>query len=153
MKLPRFKLNIKSLFNYIFVILVSSVFVATILIALPLTEKYLNKTPYNLLTKDSSYWSKEYILDVDTQERKDIEKTRDILFRRLERFGTEQISVIENDGKIKIELTSSKDKDATEQLIKNTFSVQIVTRKDDVNYEDPENPYAYLLATNYNTTD
>jgi len=67
MKLPKLKLNINiaSLLNYIFVILISSVFVATILIALPLTEKYLNNTPYNLNTKDSSYWSKEYLLTID----------------------------------------------------------------------------------------
>ena len=153
MKLLKLRLNLKSLLNYIFVILISSVFVATILIALPLTEEYLNNTPYNLLTKDSSYWSKEYILTLDTKEQKDIEKTRDILFKRLKNFGIEQMSVIQDDGKIKVEITTSKDKDATEQLIKNSFAVQIVTRKNDVNYDDPENPYAYLLATNYNPTD
>ena len=129
MKLLKLRLNLKSLLNYIFVILISSVFVATILIALPLTEEYLNNTPYNLLTKDSSYWSKEYILTLDTKEQKDIEKTRDILFKRLKNFGIEQMSVIQDDGKIKVEITTSKDKDATEQLIKNSFAVQIVTRK------------------------
>ncbi len=153
MKLPKLKLNIKSLLNYIFVILISSVFVATILIALPLTEKYLNNTPYNLSTKDSSYWSKEYILKIDSEEQKDIQKTRDVLFRRLRKFGTEQMSVTQKGDDIMVTITTSKDKDLTEQLIKNRFAVEIVTRKDDVNYEDPEDPYAYLLATNYNTTD
>lgn len=134
-------------------ILISSVFVATILIALPLTEKYLNNTPYNLNTKDSSYWSKEYTLTIDSKEEKDIQKTRDVLFRRLKNFGLEQMSVIQKGENLVVTITTSKDKDLTEQLIKNRFAVEIVTRKDDVNYEDPENPYAYLLATNYNTTD
>ena len=155
MKLPKLKLNINiaSLLNYIFVILISSVFVATILIALPLTEKYLNNTPYNLNTKDSSYWSKEYLLSIDSKEQKDIQKTRDVLFKRLEKFGVEQMSVAQKGNDIMVTITTSKEKDLTEQLIKNRFAVEIVTRKDDVNYEDPENPYAYLLATNYNSTD
>jgi len=71
----------------------------------------------------------------------------------LKAYGIEQMSVTQHDKDIKVEITTSKDKDATEQLIKNTFAIQIVTRKDDVNYDDPENPYAYLLATNYNPTD
>jgi len=153
MKLPKLKLNIKSLLNYILVILISSVFVATILIALPLTEKYLNNTPYNLNTKDSSYWSKEYILNIDSKEQKDIQKTRDILFKRLKSFGVEQMSVTQKSEGLVVTITTSKNKDLTEQLVKNRFSVEIVTRKDDVNYEDPENPYAYLLETNYNITD
>ena len=155
MKLPKLRLNIniKSLLNYIFVILISSVFVATILIALPLTERYLNNTPYNLNTKDSSYWSKEYILSIDSKEQKDIQKTRDVLFKRLKNLGVEQMSVIQKGDDIMVTLTTSKEKELTEQLIKNRFAVEIVTRKDDVNYEDPEDPYAYLLATNYNSTD
>ena len=90
MKLPKLRLNIniKSLLNYIFVILISSVFIATILIALPLTEKYLNNTPYNLNTKDSSYWSKEYLLSIDSKEQKDIQKTRDVLFKRLKTLSS-----------------------------------------------------------------
>ena len=153
MKLLKFKLNIKSLLNYIFVILISSVFVATILIALPLTEKYLNNTPYNLNTKDSSYWSTEYTLNIDSKEQKDIQLTRDILFKRLKRFGIEQMSVTQKGENLVLTVTTSKNKDLTEQLIKNRFTVEIVTRKDDVNYENPEDPYAYLLATNYNLTD
>lgn len=153
MKLPKLRLNIKSLLNYIFVILISSVFVATILIALPLTEKYLNNTPYNLNTKDSSYWSKEYILTIDSKEQKDIQKTRDVLFRRLKNLGAEQMSVTQKGDDIMVTITTSIDKELTEQLLKNRFAVEIVTRKDDVNFEDPEDPYAYLLATNYNTTD
>ena len=155
MKLPKLRLNIniKSLLNYIFVILISSVFVATILIALPRTERYLNNTPYNLNTKDSSYWSKEYILSIDSKEQKDIQKTRDVLFKRLKNLGVEQMSVIQKGDDIMVTLTTSKEKELTEQLIKNRFAVEIVTRKDDVNYEDPEDPYAYLLATNYNSTD
>jgi len=85
MKLLKLRLNLKSLLNYIFVILISSVFVATILIALPLTEEYLNNTPYNLLTKDSSYWSKEYILTLDTKEQKDIEKRELAELERLQK--------------------------------------------------------------------
>ncbi|MDD4382324.1 MAG: hypothetical protein PHE21_03210 [Candidatus Dojkabacteria bacterium] len=148
----KLKINIKSLVNYIFVILISSGFIASILIALPLTETFLNKTPYDLYTKDYLYWSKEYTLEIDSENPKEIENVRNIIFKRLDRFEVEDISITKLDKGLKVKITTSKNKEVVEELIKNRFYSQIVTRKEDVDFENEEDQYAYLLATNYNAT-
>ena len=51
----KIKGNFKTLLNYITLVLVSSVLVAVILIALPLTEKISNEISFNLTTADSKY--------------------------------------------------------------------------------------------------
>lgn len=148
----KLKINIKPLINYVFIILISSGFIASILIALPFTEKVLNKTPYNLVIKDDTYWSKEYVLDIDSENPKEISSIRNVLFRRLNRLEVEEISIIKVEKGLKIKVTTSKDKEIVEELIKNRFYSQIVTRKEDVDFENQEDQYAYLLATNYNNT-
>ncbi len=149
----KLKINIKSLLNYVFVILISSGFIASILIALPLTETFLNKTPYNLYTKDHLYWAKEYTLEIESENPKEIENVRNIIFKRLDRFEVEDISIIKIEKGLKVKVVTSKEKEVVEELIKNRFYSQIVTRKDDVDFENEEDQYAYLLASNYNATD
>lgn len=156
MKLPqlRFKLNIKPILNYIVVVVCTAVFLATLFMALPLTEKFLKNSSYNLNPKSEMYWSKEYVLTLDTQDSKIVEGTRDIIYKRLNKFDVEEFSTyVEDTNKIRIVITSAKKKDLVEELLKNRFDIQIVTRKDDFNYEDTKDPYAYLLASNYNPTD
>ncbi len=155
----KFKFNIKPLLSYIFLTLVSAGIVAAILIALPLTERISDEIDFNLTTRDSSLWSKEYTVSLQTSDRKRVEETREILFRRLRNFSVERESIYilpseegEN-SKLRVVVTSSKDKALVEELIKNRFQYQIMTKKEDVNFEDEENPYAYMDATNYNSTD
>lgn len=155
MKLPRFRLNlnIKPLLNYILIIIVSSLFLASIFIALPFTEKYISKVSYNLNTKTNDYWSKEYTLSTSSTNTTDIENTRDIIYKRLRSFGVEQITSSIQDGEIKFRVTTSKDQQLVDTLVTDKFDIDIVTRKSDVNYDDPDNPYTYLLASNYDATD
>jgi hypothetical protein len=120
---------------------------------LPFTEKVLNQTPYNLVIKDNTYWSKEYVLDIDSENPKEISNIRDILFRRLNKLEVEEISITKVEKGLKIRVTTSKDKEVVEELIRNRFYSQIVTRKEGVDFENKEDQYAYLLATNYNNTD
>lgn len=155
----KFKINLKPVFKYILLILLSSLLLASILVSLPLTEKLSDKLSFNLVTKDSLYWSQEYILKLDTTNPKDVRKTREILFERLRNFGVERIAIYTKDGEdeeskiLRVIVNTTKDKQHVEQLISNRFIYKIVTRKDDVNFDDPENPYTFMMGDNYNPTD
>ncbi len=152
----KFKIDLKAIFDYILLIAVTSVILFSILISLPLTEKFLNGASYDLSTLDDSYWSKEYTLSLTSNDVNDAEKVRDILFRRLNRYGVENVSTFkmyDDDKKsIKVILQTSKSKDIVEEILRNPFQIQIVTRKDDVDFNNEEDPYAYMMADNYNTT-
>jgi len=64
-------LQIGPLLSYLFLILVSSLLIVIGLISLPLTEQIKEEISYNLTTKDDLYWSKEYILELDTSQTLD----------------------------------------------------------------------------------
>lgn len=155
----KFKLNIKALLSYIFLTIVSAAIFSVILVALPLTERISEEVSFNLTTRDSSLWSKEYTISLKTSDRKKAEETREILYRRLRNYAVERESIYiipteeGEDAKLRLIVTTSKDKDLVEELIKNRFQYEVMTRKEDVNFEDEENPYAYIDATNYNPTD
>lgn len=155
MKLPKFKLNlnVKPILNYILIIVVTALFLASIFIALPLTEKYISQTNYNLNLKDNTYWSQEFIVSTENTETKALNDLRNIFYKRLKGFGVEEVSTYVEDSKIRIDVTTSKDKDLVKELISNKFEVKIVTRKADVNFDDSENTYAYMLGTNYDATE
>lgn len=155
LKLPkvRLNLNLKPILNYLVIIITTSLFIASIFVALPLTEKYVTKATYNLNTKNSSYWSREYVIETEDTSSSAQDSLRDIMYKRLKGFGTEEVSTYKENGKVRIVVTSSKDKDLTDELITNRFEVQIMTRKSDVNFDDSNNTYAYMLATNYDATD
>ncbi len=163
-KLP--KVNIKkggakNTFSYLSSVLISSIIFALVLISLPLTERVTSSATYDLVNKSGMYWAKEYILELDTTESKnvknDIEKTRSVIQKRLSAFAIEQssIQIFEKEDKsyLRVSVQTSKSKELVENLIKSPFEINIVTRKDDVNYEDQENPLTPYLAENYNSTE
>ena len=163
-KLPKFKVkksNSKSIFSYLISVLISSVILALVLISLPLTERVTSSATYDLVNKNNMYWAKEYILELDTEssvkKEQDIEKTRSILQKRLRVFGVEESSVTlftqDDTQNLRVTVQTSKSKELVDALIKSPFLINIVTRKDDVNYEDQENPLTPYLAENYNTTE
>jgi preprotein translocase subunit SecD len=155
MKVPKLKLNlnIKPLLNYVLIIGISSLFIAAIFVALPFTEKYISKASYNLNTKSNDYWSGEYILTPTATDSKTIDETRDIIYKRLKGFGVEEASVSKDGNNIDVVVTTSKSKDLVAELISDRFDISIVTRKSDVNFDDTANPYAYILASNYDSTE
>lgn len=163
-KMPKLKINkgkSNNIFNYFISILISSVVFSLVLISLPLTERVTSLATYDLVNKNSMYWSKEYKLELNAQDsinsQQSIEKVRSILQKRLQAFSIEQSSVTvdKQDDKniLVVTILTSKSKDLVESLIKSPFILNIVTRKDDVNYEDQENPLTPYLAENYNTTE
>jgi len=155
MKLTKLKLNlnVKPILNYILIIVLTAFLLATVFIALPLTEKFVSKTSYNLNIKDGTYWTQEFIVSTEATDTKSLNNLRNIFYKRLKGFGVEEISTYVEDDKIRIDVTTTKDKDLVKELIANKFEVKIVTRKSDVNFDDPNNTYAYMLGTNYDSTD
>ncbi|HOV30027.1 MAG TPA: hypothetical protein PLD77_03085 [Candidatus Dojkabacteria bacterium] len=155
----KIKFNAKPLLSYISLAIASAILVAVILIALPLTEKISDGINFNLVTKDSSFWSKEYILTLQTSDEKQVRDTREILYRRLRSFSVERVSIYtlpsEEEGlsKLKVIISSAKDQALVEELIKNRFQYKIMTKKADVNFEDSEDQYAYMMEENYDPTD
>ncbi len=153
--------NTKGFVNYLLSILISSVILALILISLPLTERVSSSATYDLVNKSSMYWAQEYILKLDIQDQTDttgkINKTKSILQSRLRKIGVEQSSIssyTQEEGEyIKISVQTTKEKELIDSVIKSPYIVNIVTRKNDVNYEDTENPLIPYLPENYNPTD
>mgnify|MGYP000898983708 CR=1 FL=1 len=152
------KLDWKPVLKYTSLILLSVLFITTLLIALPLTEKLSNKVSFNLNSKDSKYWSKEYTLQLNSKEKKDVNKTKEIIYRRLNRFGVERVAIRSEEGQedtslLKVTVNTSKEEELVKQLISTRHYYKIVTRKDDVNFEDEQNPYVVVFGENYNPTD
>lgn len=154
----KIKFDIKPILNYIATILITALGITAVLIALPLTEKLSERTSFDLFVKDKYYWSSEYFLTLETTERKEIEKTRDILFKRLNHFDVEKISIRnlgqkeEGSTTLHVVVNSTQDKQLVKQLITNKFNIQLMTKKEEVDFFNPEDEYAYLFETNYNPT-
>lgn len=155
----KFKFNIKPILSYLAIILITAFGITTILVALPLTERISERTSFDLLTKDDFYWSTEYLLFLPTADENEVEQTRDILFKRLERFGVEKASVINlgldegGNTRLRVVVNTTRDPDYVRELISNRFEVEIVTRKEDVDFFEDENEFAFLMAENYDPTE
>jgi hypothetical protein len=160
----KFNFDIKHFLGYIFLILLTSLGITAILIALPLTERISEKTSFDLITKDNQYWSKEYILQINTTNQREVDKIRDVIYRRLDRFGVERMKVIileenvdlEDDEKnltiLQVVVNTTKDENLVKELIGNRFEIEIVAKKEDVDFFDQEDQFAYLFAENYDPT-
>ena len=156
-------LKLGSSFLYLAMILISSLVIVIGLISLPLTEKIKEDISYNLITKDNLYWEKEYTLELDTSDvaeidkKKYIEKTKDILYRRLNKAGLEEVSIYEENSKenniLKVYVKTSENESFVDNLVENRFFVTVVTRKDNVDFDSEDNQYAYLFGENYNATE
>ena len=159
-KLPKIKdvkIDFKYLFNYFLVILLTSFVLVCILIALPLTETVSPNITYDLKTKSEMYWAKEYLLEIDNSDarenNKQIDSIKSILYKRLTKLGVEKVDMAnysENDKEyITIHVQSSITQMFVDELIRNPFILEVVTRDPEVNFDDPENPYAIYLEENY----
>jgi preprotein translocase subunit SecD len=149
--------SFRNFFRYILTMLFSAVLFALVLIALPLTEKLSNTVKYDLVNKNDLYWSKEYELELDTEDKgnveDDIEKTKSIIQKRLREIGVERSSISNytKDEKqyIRVTVQTSKSEELITPLINSPFLVTIVTRKDDFDYENTEDVIAPFLEENY----
>lgn len=154
-RLPKKKIG--SILMYLLLVVISSLLLVSFLVVLPLTEKLAPQYTYNITDKKDSYWSKEYVLELDTEDKKDITKTRNVLYRRLKSYGLEDFSIYDissDDSKqLRVVVQTTKPQDLVDELIRNRFYVQISTMKEDVDFNNQEDPYAYLMGSNYNPTE
>ncbi|PKN02600.1 hypothetical protein CVU76_00995 [Candidatus Dojkabacteria bacterium HGW-Dojkabacteria-1] len=159
-KLPKIKagkIDFKYLLNYFLVILLTSFVLVCILIALPLTETVSSNVTYDLKTKSEMYWAKEYLLEIDNsdarEKNKQIDGIKSVLYRRLSKLGVEKVDMAnysENEKEyILIHVQSSLTQMFVDELIRSPFLLEVVTKNPDIDFEDPENPYAIYLAENY----
>ena len=159
----KFNFDIKHFLSYLLLIIATSIGITAVLIALPLTERISERTSFDLITKENDYWSAEYILDLHTTDNREIEKVRDIIFRRLQRFGVERSRIIilgegfdieeeETTTLLKVVVNTTKDPNLVRELVLNKFEVNIVIKREDVDFFDEENQFAHLFAENYEPT-
>lgn len=154
-----FNINFKKVLRYIVLVVATALLISTALIALPLTEKISDKLSFNLNTKDSEYWSKEYILKIETNDEKELKKIKEVFYRRLRGFGVENSTIFIEEGeddtssKLRIIVNTTKNETNVAQLIANRFNYRVVTRKPDVDFTDEENPLTAIMGQNYDPTE
>ncbi len=137
--------------NYVFLILLSSLLLLNFLIALPLTEKITDVTAFDLNTVEDM-WGQEYMLQLESEDPADIRKTKSVLFKRLNDYGVEETSIFRDENILTVRVKTSKSQTYVNELVRNPYRYSIVTRKEEVDFEDEENQLAPYLAENYNET-
>jgi hypothetical protein len=150
-RFKKVKIKWGQFFNYLLLIILSSSILLSFLIALPLTEKLTDVVAFDLNVAED-YWSKEYILDLESEESKDITKTKNILFRRLNKYGVEEVSIKNESDFVTVVVKTTKSQTFVDELVRNPYRYSIVTRKEDVDFEDEENQLAIYLEENYEET-
>ncbi len=156
--------------SYVTVILISALLLATLFFALPKTENLLfnRDDSFNLNKKEDQYWKKEFTLELDISpkdralKKQQINKTKDILYKRLKKVGVEEIQIIEKEmgdnpekAHLKVLIQTSKDEGLVYQLISSTGHVKIMTPKpeEESEEEEEENPLKLYLEENYDETE
>lgn len=151
-RFKKININWNSSFNYLFLIILSSFILLTFLIALPLTESITDAVAFDLNTKED-FWSKEYLLELESDNQSDIIKTKNILFKRLNRYGVEEVSIFEENTQLRVVIKTTQAQTYVDQLITSPYQYSIVTRKEDVDFENEEDFLAPYLAENYEDTE
>ena len=155
-------------------IILTAVGLTSLLIALPQTEQYLNGTRFDINDKADSYRSRSYTLqfDIKTEDRsvkrQKVQKSLDIIHKRLSDFGVEEVRIhssdpigdLENEGLSvdltdfkRITVTTTQDERSVDRLINQRGYVRIVTPKEGVDFADPENPIAQYLPESYENSE
>lgn len=152
------KQNIKKILNSFLLILLGALFISTILISLPLTEKVSDKFPFNLTTKNEEYWSKEYVISVNSSDKGEINKIKQIIYKRLRNYGVEKVNIFsdiisDTESQLRIVVNTTKDRELVYKLVSSQYSFRIVSRKKEVDFDNPENPYAITMRENYEDTE
>jgi len=151
-KFKKLKISWSKFFGYTLLIAVSSVILLIFLIALPLTEKLTDIVAFDINTSDE-FWSKEYFLDLESKDTSDIRKTRNVLFKRLNNYNVEEVSIYQETDLLKAIVKTTKSETYVDELIQNPYRYSIVTRKDNIDFDDEDNTLAQYLEENYDETE
>jgi len=155
--------------SYTFMLGVTIVFATVAFIALPKTEKLLPNVTFDLIEKD--YISKSYILELRIQKKDEdqidskINQTTRILSKRLYKAGAQQVSITgyhhisvtpDDDNYfyryIQVRVKASISEESLDQLVGARNYLRFYTAKEDIDFEDEENPYAKYMIDNYEPT-
>lgn len=158
--MAKFKLNFRKvsfsqIFNYTIVILISSAIVATTFLSIPQSESLLpsqlfNGQRFDLNVKEKKYWKKEFILETNDKDPKKINETKDILFKRLQKIGVEEVQITNQESVIKVIVQTTVDETTVQNMISTRGFIRIVTRKPDVDFNSDQ--LAIFLKSNYDDT-
>lgn len=154
------KIKIKSFFRIVTAALISSVLISTVLISLPYTERVYDKVRYDV-TLAPKIWKEQYTLELNVKpadfdrKAKKVSETKAILERRLRQYGVQEINFREERSNVRdvailvLTVETDKDKESVERLISQRNYLRFVLRKEGVNFEDEENPFAQYDPANY----
>lgn len=164
------KKMMKNALQYIALLTISIFFTIVAFVSLPLTEKVVSTVNFDLTAK--TYTSKSYIVELKIKtEDKDLEKlkikqTSQIISKRLYKAGAQQVSitgyhsdkVTPDDSDylyrdIQIRVKAPFAESVMDQLVKTRNYLRFYSAKEDVDFNDEQNPYVAYMPTSYNATD
>lgn len=158
--MSRFKLNFRKvsfsqIFDYTIVILISSAIVATTFLAAPKSEtlfpsQIFKDQRFDLNVKEKSYWKKEFTLETNDKDPQKLNETKDILFKRLQKLGVEEVQITNQESVIRVIVQTTLDEKTVENIISTRGFIRIVTRKADADFTT--NQIAIFLKSNYDDT-
>lgn len=155
-------LQVRKFFLSILLVLLSTVIFSIAIIASPQSERIVQNSRFDLNKTEA--WKKEYKLALDIMnedlllKEKKVEETKKIIFKRLNDFGVDEVTIVSEEGAtpneviLKITVQSTKDVVSIDRLVTQRFFTRIVTRKDGVDFDDEENPFVTIDPANYNFT-
>lgn len=157
--------------NYAIIILISALFLSTLIFALPQTENIIptiDDKRFDLEKKENEYWKHELILqlNIDPKNRslreEKVSITKDILYKRLQQIGVEEIQIVnyEVDTEvedyvteyIKVTIQTTKEESTIGRILQSTGDVRIMVPKDDIHELSTEDEMALYSPENYEST-
>jgi hypothetical protein len=164
MKKPLPRINMKYVFRYFLLIIISSVVLLCTFIALPSTESVFKKQTFNLNVNDSSSWEKTFAIKLTFQptdivyKGKLVNKTKDVIYERLKKYGVDFVQIsykdgTDNTGTLSLTVKGRNDSSNIEALVTSNSDIYLVTKKADANFNDEKNQYAIYDPANYDSTD
>ena len=166
--------------SYIIVILISALLISTLFFALPKTEVLVpfDEERFDLNVKSDDYWKKEIILELNILPKHrtflddKVDKSRNILYKRLQKAGVEEIQVVsykptqeEIESQIqpeeeesflkeyiKVIVQTTIDENVVNQLITSTGEIKIMEPKEILDDLPDEEQLQLYMVENYEET-
>lgn len=156
--------------RYIVLVAITVFTASVVFISLPYTEKVWPNVSFDF--QEKQYWEKTYTLEllVKTEDEakvdRKIEETKSIIQKRLYAAGVEEAYIAgahlenptaDNDEYffryINVWVKSSLDETEVDEIVRTRNYIRFYIPKEDVDFDDEENPIAQYLIENYTPTD
>ncbi len=164
MKLPPIKINFKTIFKYLFLVLTTAFFFSIFVAALPQTERWLQTSGLDLKLADQQVWQKSYTAQVTFEATQVgdkwslINEAKNTLYNRMSSLGVEHVFVEYTDqgetkGIITVTVKSTKNPTDVEGLLRQRGNLTIMVKKPEVTFDDSgdqQQQLARYLPDSYN---